>query len=89
MQSDLNFDYKYKVFRQKKSVSSRALIRIGKGHHGFQGPQGLGLARILQNRKRRRQAADVAATVAALPGKKWQWRPCGAYGLTLSLVTLV
>ena len=34
----------------KKSVSSRALIRIGKGRHGFQGPQGLGLAWILQNR---------------------------------------
>ena len=40
------------------------------GHHDWQGPQGLGLAWILQNRKWRRQgwhAAGLAATVAALP----------------------
>ena len=52
---------------------------IKQGRHGWQGPQGLGLAWILQNRKWRRQrwhAADVAATVAALPGKNWPWRPC-------------
>jgi len=48
------------------------------GRHGWQGPKGLGLAWILQNRKRRRQrwhAADVPATVAALSAKKWLWRP--------------
>ena len=36
------------------------------GRHGLQGPEGLGLVWILQNRKRR-HAADVAATVKALP----------------------
>ena len=44
----------------------------------WQGPQGLGLALILQNRNRRRQwwhADDVAATVAALPAKNWPWWP--------------
>ena len=41
----------------------------GQGRHGWQGPQGLGLAWILQNR--------MAATVAVLPAKKWPWRSCG------------
>ena len=48
------------------------------GRHGWQGPQGLGLAWILQNRKRRwqgRYTASVATTVAPLPGKNWPWRP--------------
>ena len=46
------------------------------GRQDWQGPQGLGLPWILQNRKWRRQhAADVAATVAALPTKKWPWWP--------------
>ena len=44
------------------------------GRHGWQGRQGLGLPRILQTRKL--HAGDVAATVAALPGKNWPWRPC-------------
>ena len=44
----------------------------GQVRHGWQGPQGLGIAWILQNRKRR-HAADVAATVAALPAKKLPW----------------
>ena len=35
--------------------------------HGWTCPQGLGLAWILQNRKRQRHTADVAATLAALP----------------------
>ena len=38
-------------------------------------PQGLGLAWILQNRKRRRQWW-YTADVAALPAKNWPWRPC-------------
>ena len=33
-----------------------------------------GLAWILKNRKLR-HAADVAATVVALPAKNWSWRP--------------
>ena len=46
---------------------------IIQGRHGWQGPQGLGLAWILQNKKRQWQqmhAPDVADTVAALPAKK-------------------
>ena len=45
------------------------------GRHGWQGPQGLGLAWILQNKKWRgqqRHAADVSDTVAALPAKTFQ-----------------
>ena len=41
-------------------------------------PQVLGLAWILQNRKQRQQqrhATHVAATVGALPTKKWPWWP--------------
>ena len=41
-------------------------------------PQGLSLAWILQYRKRR-HAADVAATVAALPAKNWPWQPWYTY----------
>ena len=47
------------------------------GRHGWQGPQGLGLAWILQNRKRRRQwlqATDMPATVVDLSAKNWPWR---------------
>jgi hypothetical protein len=46
------------------------------GRHGWQGPQGIGFAWILQNRKRWQHANDVVATVANLPAKKWPWRPC-------------
>ena len=47
------------------------------GRHGWEDPQGLSLAWILQNKKRQpRHPADVATTVAALPVKNWQWRPC-------------
>ena len=59
------------------------IIKIGgthtfghQGHHGCQSRQGLGLAWILQNRKRQRHAAaDVATTVAALPIENWPWLP--------------
>jgi hypothetical protein len=44
------------------------------GHHGWQGPQGPGLAWILKKRKRQ-HTADVAATMAALLANKWPWRP--------------
>ena len=53
-------------------------LRFMQGRHGLQGPQGLGLVWILQNRKRWRQqwhVADMAATVKALPAKNWPWRP--------------
>ena len=54
---------------------------IGQGRHGWQGPQGLDLAWILQKQKRRQQqhAADVASTVSALPAKNWRWRPCWVF----------
>ena len=48
------------------------------GRHGCQSLQGLGLAWILQNEKQRRQrryATDVAATVVALPDKNGRGGP--------------
>ena len=58
----------------KLTLLSKTLL--SQGHQGRQGPQGLGLAWILQNRKWRQQclhAADLATTVAALPAKNWPW----------------
>ena len=44
---------------------------LSQGQHGWQDPQGLGLAWILENRRQRRQqrqhAADVATIRACLP----------------------
>ena len=48
---------------------------IIQGRHGWQGPQGLGLAWILQN-SGAQHATDVAAIVKVLPAKNWLWRPC-------------
>ena len=43
------------------------------GRHGWQGPRGIGLAWILQNRKR--QQWHVLQPLEALPTKNWSWRP--------------
>jgi hypothetical protein len=56
------------VVRQS-SDSHQAVVR--QGRYGWQGPQGLGLAWLVQNIKQRWHVADVAATVAALPAKNW------------------
>ena len=69
------------LFREKFNINftCHESTHYSQSRHGWQGPQGLGLAWILQNRKRLRQrwhATEVTATVAALPLKKWPWRPC-------------
>ena len=54
---------------QKDQAFVKSFETSYQGRHGWQSPQGLGLAWILQNRKRQRQwqqAADVSITVAAL-----------------------
>ena len=56
------------------SVAISSISVTLQGCHGWQGPHGLGLVWILQNRKWRRQrrhAADVVANVEALPAKNW------------------
>ena len=66
------------IFRQMYLLYIK-LLTTSQGCHSWQGPQGLGLTWILQNRKcrwQRQHAADVANTVAALPAKHWPWRPC-------------
>ena len=62
---------------EKISGSFKPWVNRSQGRQGWQGPQGLGLAWILHDRKRRhpRQAADLATNVVALPAKKWPWRP--------------
>jgi hypothetical protein len=52
--------------------------------HGWQGSQGLVLGWILRNRKlwwQRRQAGEVATTMASLPDKNLPWLHC-AYSST-------
>jgi hypothetical protein len=61
---------------QVSCTVGESILNNDQGRHGWQGPQGLGLAWISQNRKRqRRHKADVVTTVAALPAKNWPWRP--------------
>ena len=65
------------IFRQMYLLYIK-LLTTSQGCHSWQGPQGLGLTWILQNRKWRwkwTHAADVATTVAALSAKNWPWRP--------------
>jgi hypothetical protein len=57
-------------------VKKDKLPNKSQDRHGWQGPQGLGLAWILQNRKRKqRNTAEVAATVEILSAKHLLWLP--------------